>query len=132
MGSKIGTLPSSYLGLPLRANFKSKLVWGLVVEQISSRPDSWKTALLSKGGRLTLLKSTMASIPNYYLSLFTILGVVAYDIESKFQNFLWNDIENHHRYHLVDWKTIYRPLRCGDLGIRSVREHNRVMLAKWH
>lgn len=40
LGCKIGTLPSSYLGLPLRTPFKSKSVWDPVLEQISRRLDS--------------------------------------------------------------------------------------------
>lgn len=101
------------------------------MERITVRLDSWKAALLSKGGRLTLLKSTLASIPNYFLPLFTILGSVANGIEAKFRNFLWNDVGDHHRYHLVDWKIICRSLFCGGLGIRSIKDHNRAMLAKW-
>lgn len=45
---------------------------------------SWKTTLLSKGSRLALLKATLTSIPNYYLSLFTILVSVVNKIEEKF------------------------------------------------
>lgn len=132
LGCKIGFLPSLYLGLPLGASYKSKMVWGSVVYRISLRLDSWKAALLSKGGRLTLLKSTLASIPNYYLSSFTIRGAVANDIKVKLRNFLWNDMKNQHRYHLVEWKTICKPLGCGGLGVRSIREHNKVMLANWY
>lgn len=131
LGCKISSLASFYLGLPLGANFKSKSVWGPVLERITARLDSWKAALLPKGGRLTLLKSTFASIPNYFLSLFTIPGSVANDIKTQFWNFLWNDAGEHHRYHLMDWKTSCRPLGYGGLGIRSIRDHNRVMLAKW-
>lgn len=98
---------------------------------IALRLKSWKAKLLSKGGRLTLLKATLASIPNYHLSLFTIPGLVAIRIESLFRKFLWNNEEEHHRYHLVDWKLICRSLREGGLGMRSIKDHNRALLAKW-
>lgn len=77
------------------------------------------------------LKATLASIPNYYLSLLTIPGSIAGVIEVRFRNFLWNDEMDHHRYHLVDWNSICRSLGCGGLGVRSIREHNRVLLVKW-
>lgn len=131
LGWKIGVLPSIYLGMPLGARFKSKEVWRLVIDRISARLGSWGAALLSKGGRLTLLKSTLASIPNYYLSLLTIPSSVASVIETRFRNFLWNDLEDHQRFHLVDWKSICRPLGYGGLGIRSIKDHNMVLLAKW-
>lgn len=86
---------------------------------------------MSKGAQLALLNSTLAFIPNYYMSLFTIPRAVANDMEAKFRNFRWNDSGDHHRYHLVDWNSICRPVSCGGLGLRSIRDHNRVMLAKW-
>lgn len=102
-----------------------------MVKRISLYLDSWKSALLSKGGMLTLLKTTLVSIPNYYLSLFTIPVSVANKIESFFRKFLWNDSKDYHRYLLVDWKTICTPMDGGGLRVRSIKSHNRVLLAKW-
>lgn len=131
LGCKIGSLPSSYLGLPLGAKFKSKEVWNPVIERITLRLDSWKAKLLLNGSRSTLLKIVLASIPNYFLPLFTIPGLVAIRIETLFWKFIWNDLEEHHRYHLVDWNFICKPLCEGGLGLRSIRDHNRDLLAKW-
>lgn len=83
-------------------NFNSKVMWDPVIERIALRLNSWKTTLLSIGGRLTLIKTTLASIPYYYLSLFTILVSMANRIEAKLRNFVWNDLEDQHRCHLVD------------------------------
>lgn len=102
----------------------------LMIERISLRLDFWKTALLSKGARLTLLKMTLGSIHNYYLSLFTIPTSLIGRIESSFCKFLWNDVEDHHRDHLVDRKSVCAPMDCG-LGVRSIMSHNRVLLVKW-
>lgn len=102
LSCKVGCLPFSYLGLPLGAKFKSKVIWNLMMERISAWLNSWKAPLLSKCGRLILIKSVLASIPNYYLSLFTIPASVAKRIESNFRNFLWNDLEVGRKYHLVD------------------------------
>lgn len=88
LGCKIGHLPSSYLGLPLGASFKSKSIWNPVIERISSRLDTWKVLLLSKGGRLTLVKVTLAAMPNYFLSLFTIPVFVTNRMESMFKHFI--------------------------------------------
>lgn len=73
--------------MPLGENFKSKSIGEPVMDRFSLWLESWKAALLSKGGRLTLLKSTLAFILNYYLSLFTILASVASCIEFKFCKF---------------------------------------------
>lgn len=84
LGCKIGILPSAYLGLSLGAGFKSKRVWESIIARIALRLESWKASLLSEGGRLTLLKSTLAFILNYFFSLFTIPASVATRIESNF------------------------------------------------
>lgn len=55
-----------------------------VIEWIAGRLDSWKAHLLSKGGRLILLKFTLAFIPYHCLSLFTIPISVAWRIETHF------------------------------------------------
>ena len=65
---RIGALPLLYLGMPLGASFKASLIWNLILEKIERRLAGWKKLYLSKGGR----KSTLSSLPTYYLSLFTI------------------------------------------------------------
>ena len=70
---------------------------------------------LSKGGRVTLLKSTLFSLRTYYLSLFTIPMHVANKIEKLQRNFLWGDSKTH----LVGWDKVCTPLENGELGVRK-------------
>ena len=72
LGCQIGSLPMTYLGMPLGASHKSPPIWNLILEKIECKLVGWKMMYLSKGGRLTLLKSTLSNLPTYYLSLFTI------------------------------------------------------------
>ena len=55
----------------------------------------WKKLYFSKGGKLTLLKSTLSSLPTYYLSLFTIPTHVANKIEKLQRDFLWGNSKTH-------------------------------------
>ena len=57
------------------------------LEKIEKKLSGWKRFCLSKGGRLTLLKSTLSSLPTYFLSLFTIPKAVAARLESIQRNF---------------------------------------------
>lgn len=81
----------------LGAHSKSKVIWNPVIERVEVLE-----GLLSKGGRLTLIKVVFASISNYFPSLFSVLALVANQIERLMKNFLWNDSLEHHYYHLVD------------------------------
>ena len=70
LGCGVGSLPTSYLGPPLGAPHKASGVWDSVEERFRKRLASWKTQYISKGGRITLIRSTLSSLPIYYLSLF--------------------------------------------------------------
>ena len=115
LGCRIGSLPMTYLGMPLGASHKSPTVWNPILEKIERKLADWKKLYLSKGGRLTLLKSTLSSLPTYYLSLFTIPTHVANKIERLQRDFLWGDSKTH----LVGWDKVCAPLKNGGLGVRK-------------
>lgn len=73
LGCRVGTLLMTYLGMPLGVSHKSPSIWNPILEKIERKLAGWKKLYLSKGGRLTLLKSMLFSLPTYFLSLFTIL-----------------------------------------------------------
>ena len=83
-----GSLPMKYLGMPLGTSFKTASIWNPILEKMEKKLSRWKRLYLSKGGRLTLLKSTLSSLPTYFLSLFTIPKVVVARMESIQRNFL--------------------------------------------
>ena len=52
-----------YLGMPLGTSFKIASIWNPILEKMEKKLSGWKRLYLSKGGRLTLLKSTLSSLP---------------------------------------------------------------------
>jgi len=86
----MGTLLTSFLGLPLRAPYKCKEVWNPVLERTHIRLVGWKGRYLSKEGKLILIKLVLSSLPTYFLSLLVIPSSIAYEIEKSQRNFLWD------------------------------------------
>ena len=70
-----------YMGMPLGSLYKTAAIWNPILERLEKKLSGWKWLYLSKGFRLTLLKSTLSSLPTYYLSLFTIPKAVATRLE---------------------------------------------------
>ena len=89
LGCRTGHLPSTYLGLPLGASHKFVAVWDNVEERMRKRLALWKRNYISKGGRVTLIKSTLASLPLYQMSLIRMSTSVIKRLEKLQRNFLW-------------------------------------------
>ena len=101
LGCNVGRLPMMYLGMPLGAHFKDPSIWNPIIEKMEKKLFGWKCLYLSKGGRLTLLKSTLSSLPTYFLSLFSVPQAVADRLERIQRNFLWGSSEEAFKYPLV-------------------------------
>jgi len=69
---------------------------------VERRLASWKKLYLSKGGRVTLIYTTLSSIPSYYLSLFPIPVSVAKKLERLQRKFLWSGMGDETKFHLVN------------------------------
>ena len=128
---RIGELPMTYLGMPLGSNFKSLSIWNPIIEKMEKRLAGWQRLYLSKGGRITLVKSTLSSLPTYYMSLFTIPVSVAKRLEQIQRNFLWGGMGEENKPSLVRWDTVCSPIDKGGLGIRKLVPFNRALLGKW-
>lgn len=68
LGCSIEAFPTTYLGLPLGATFKTKGIWNEVQEKFENRLAFWQMQYLSMGGRLTLISSVLDSFPTYIVS----------------------------------------------------------------
>ncbi|RVW55650.1 LINE-1 retrotransposable element ORF2 protein [Vitis vinifera] len=131
LGCKVGSMPSVYLGLPLGARNKSAAVWDGVEEKMRRRLAHWKRQYISKGGRLILIKSTMASIPLYQMSLFRMPKLVARRLEKLQRDFLWGGGNLERKVHIVNWKIVCTEKEKGGLGLRKLVPLNKALLGKW-
>ena len=75
----VGLLGCGQSSLPVK--FKNLSVWNPILERMERRLAGWKRLYLSKGGKVTLIKSLLSSLPTYFLSLFPLPSKVAKRME---------------------------------------------------
>jgi len=131
LGCGVASLPIKYLGLPLGAKYKDAHMWNSIIEKMEARLAGLKRLCLSKGGRLTLINSTLSSLPTYFLSLFPIPVGVANRLEKFQRDFLWGGIGNEFKFHLVNWHAICSSKVSGGLGVRNMVMFNKALMGKW-
>ena len=116
LGCKIRSLPIVYLGLLLRAKHNTLEVWDGVKERFCRRFALWKRQYISKGGRLTLIRSTLSNMSIYITSLFPLPKSVKFILEKIQRDFLWGGGKLENKIHLIKWHTVYLRKKKGRGG----------------
>lgn len=70
IGCGVESVPFKYLGLSVGCSMKRSVAWNSVLDKFQRRLSDWKARMISQGGRLTLVKSVLGSLPLYFLSLY--------------------------------------------------------------
>lgn len=70
LNCSVGSLPLTYLGLPLGASLARDTHWKPIIERFQAKLSRWKASNLSFGGRLTLCKVVLSSLGSYYFSIY--------------------------------------------------------------
>ena len=88
IGSKAGSLRTSYLSLPPFLGVAFKSFWNPVIERVGSKLALWKLNYLSLGGLITLIKLVLWNLLIYFISVFKFSLMVAKRIERLQHEFL--------------------------------------------
>ncbi|GJY89235.1 hypothetical protein Tco_0984677 [Tanacetum coccineum] len=106
IGCSMLTSPFNYLGVKVRGNMSRINSWDEVIFKVSTRLSKWKLKTLSIGGRLTLLKSVLTSIPLHHKSIFKLSMGVLNKLESIRRN-LFNGVNGLDRkIAWIGWKKV--------------------------
>ena len=131
LGYKVGSLPTTYLGLPLGAPQRSLTIWDGVKERMRKKLARWKSQYISKGGRITLIQSTLASMAIYYMSMFSMPRQVRLRLEQIQRDFFRGGGALEKKPHLVRWSLVCLEKSNGGLGVKCLSILNKALLCKW-
>lgn len=127
----VARLPILYFEIPFGSNPRKESIWKEIIEKIEKRLAIWKAKLLSRAGRLVLIKTVLNCLPLYYLSIFKIPRKVAMKIIKLQRNFFWFLEANRKGIPLVSWEIILELKELGGLGVGDLIIKNAVFLFKW-
>ena len=123
--------PIKYLGVPVSGSRLHVKDWLILDEKLLKRLDGWKGSALSIGGRTTLIKTCLSSIPIYCMSMYLIPKTIHKKMDCTRKRFFWQGGGMKKKYHLVKWCKIAKPKQKGGLGIHDLRKMNLSLLCKW-
>ncbi|KAL2475613.1 Uncharacterized protein Adt_36349 [Abeliophyllum distichum] len=114
--------PFTYLGVPLFKGHRKIFLYDDLIQKVRSRISGWASRILSPGGRITLIRSVLSSLPLYLLQILKPPKAVLKKLESIFARFLWDSKDHTHRLHWKRWKELCLSTEEGGLGFRRLQD----------
>jgi len=111
------SMPFTYLGIPIGANLRQSETWGTIIAKCEKRLSKWRQRHISFGGRMTLIKYVLTSIPIFYFSFLRVPKKVVGRLEKLQWWFLWGGEDDQNKISWVNWEDIYTSREKGGLGI---------------
>ena len=78
-----------------------------------------------------LIKSLLTSLSLYFIFFFKIPTRVIREINKLQTDFLWGGSDDERKICWVSWVKIFQEKEEGGLGVKSLKEFNQALLAKW-
>ena len=130
LGCSIGSLPFTYLGLPLGTTRPRVVDFAPLVNREERRLTA-SSMFLPQGGRLTLINSVLSSIPTYYMCSLQLPVTVIKAIDTARKNCLWRgNNPSLTRMSLAFGDRICTTKDKGGMGVINLRVHNTALLLK--
>ena len=128
-GCSLGTLPFTYLGLPMGTT-KPRIIDLLPLVDRMERRLTASSAMLNQGSRLQLLTSVLSSMPIYFICTLDIpIGIIK-QLERIQRQCLWRGNSDTPKQSLAAWELVCRPKDKGGLGIINLHLQNQGLLIK--
>nr|GEY62091.1 putative RNA-directed DNA polymerase, eukaryota, reverse transcriptase zinc-binding domain protein [Tanacetum cinerariifolium] len=120
-----------YLGSYVGGEMHQLQFWDDIVDHVRRRLSKWKMKMLSIGGRLTLVKSVLGSMPIFHMSMFKVPTGTLRTLESIRGKFFNGHEISIKKASWVQWNKVLAPKVNGGLGVSSLYALNRGLMFKW-
>nr|KAJ0209562.1 hypothetical protein LSAT_V11C400208020 [Lactuca sativa] len=127
----IGSLPFTYLRLPVGASMAQVTHWKPIIEKFQAKLSRWKASTLSFGGRLTLCKVVLCSLGSFYFSIYKAPAKVIKSLERIRMRFFSGGCLESRKMAWIAWDKILAAKERGGISVGSLKAHNLALLGKW-
>jgi hypothetical protein len=128
----VKNFPCKYLGMPLSLQQLRKGDYQALLDKIDALLAAWKGALISREGRLVLLKSVLISMVVYMMTIHKLPVWVIEQIEKKCRAWFWRGEGSCNGGHCrVKWAVVCRPKQFGGLGVHDLTKFGRALRLRW-
>jgi len=104
----------------------------VLVDKVGAKLQGWKGRLMTKSGRLILVRSVFSSIPTYHVTAFPLSKWAIKKINRIRRNFLWKGADGPRSGNcLVNWRRVRQPKSLGGLGIKDLACFKRALRLRW-
>lgn len=130
-GCKIGSLPFTYLGLPMGITKPRIVDFSPLIDRVERRLPA-TTSFLNHGQRLSMVNSLLSSLPTYYMCTLKLPKKVILHIDRARRHCLWrkNSDPETKTHSLAAWDIVCKPKKKGGLGIINLEIQNTALLLK--
>ncbi|KAL9233090.1 hypothetical protein vseg_008128 [Gypsophila vaccaria] len=125
-----GTLPFTYLGIPIQTTRIQKKDCASLIDKVCHRIHLMNPKHISYAGRLVMVKAVITTLHSYWASIFILPKGVLERIEATCRNFLWDSSADYKRVPLVAWNKLCKPKEEGGLGIKCLEISNQAMIGR--
>ena len=123
-----GSLPITYLGLPLISSKLNARDCQPLIDKLCNRVGSWTCNFISQGGRLQLVQAILSNIRAYWARHIFLPGVVVSNVQSILAKFLWSGSSSGRCIHKVAWKDCCYLKNEGGIGIINIAKWNEAAI----
>jgi hypothetical protein len=129
-GCDRGTLPFTYLGLPLGLTKPKVIDFSPLVNRCERRLAA-TSSFLNQAGRLQLTSSVFSAFPTFCMSTFAIHNSVITQIDKFRKLCLWRGAEiNGNKKPKAAWTMVCKSKEEGGLGVLDLKTQNEALLLK--
>ncbi|PKU80480.1 Putative ribonuclease H protein [Dendrobium catenatum] len=108
-----------YLGVKISLGRSKVVDFQELLSMVMDKFNSWGKKSLSMGGKLTLIETSLLSMPNFLITHSLVPIRVLHELEKLCRSFLWHKSDGSKGMHYVAWSEICKPRSMGGLGLQS-------------